>query len=48
LGARARARVDAALDGLDRTGILERRGDRVALSDRGRFVANDVFVRLLG
>jgi oxygen-independent coproporphyrinogen-3 oxidase len=47
-GAQARARVDAALNGLDRTGVLERRGDRVALSDRGRFVANDVFVRLLG
>jgi oxygen-independent coproporphyrinogen-3 oxidase len=47
-GAPARARVDAALSGLDRTGVLERRGDRVALSDRGRFVANDVFVRLLG
>ena len=47
-GIAARARVDAALDGLDRTGVLERRGDRVALSDRGRFVANDVFVRLLG
>ena len=47
-GTPARARVDAALQGLDRTGVLERRGDRVALSDRGRFVANEVFVRLLG
>jgi len=47
-GAPARARVDAALNGLDRIGVLERRGDRVALSDRGRFVANEVFVRLLG
>jgi len=47
-GAPARARVDAALNGLDRIGVLERRGDRVALSDRGRFVANEVFIRLLG
>ena len=46
-GAPARARVDAALRGLDGTGVLERRGDRVALTDRGRFVANEVFVRLL-
>jgi putative oxygen-independent coproporphyrinogen III oxidase len=46
-GAPARARVDAALRGLDGTGILERRGERVALTDRGRFVANEVFVRLL-
>jgi oxygen-independent coproporphyrinogen III oxidase len=46
-GAAARGRVDAALRGLDGSGILERRGDRVALSDRGRFVANEVFVRLV-
>ena len=46
-GAAARARVDAALRGLDGTGVLERRGDRVALTDRGRFVANEVFVRLV-
>ena len=46
-GAPARARVDAALRGLDGTGVLERSGDRVALTDRGRFVANEVFVRLL-
>jgi oxygen-independent coproporphyrinogen-3 oxidase len=46
-GAPARARVDAALHGLDGTGVLERRGGRVALTDRGRFVANEVFVRLL-
>ena len=46
-GAAARARVDDALRGLDGTGILERRGDRVALTDRGRFVANEVFVRLV-
>jgi oxygen-independent coproporphyrinogen-3 oxidase len=46
-GAPARARVDAALRGLDGSGVLERRGDRVALTDRGRFVANEVFVRLL-
>jgi oxygen-independent coproporphyrinogen III oxidase len=46
-GARARARVDAALEGLDGTGVIERRGERVALTDRGRFVANEVFVRLV-
>ena len=46
-GAPARARVDAALEGLDRAGIIERRGERVALTDRGRFVANEVFVRIV-
>ena len=46
-GAPARARVDAALEGLDRVGVIERRGERVALTDRGRFVANEVFVRLV-
>jgi oxygen-independent coproporphyrinogen-3 oxidase len=46
-GAAARAHVDRALAPLDGTGILERRGERVALTDRGRFVASDVFVRLL-
>ena len=46
-GAVARDRVDAALRGLDGSGLLERRGERVALSERGRFVANEVFVRLL-
>jgi putative oxygen-independent coproporphyrinogen III oxidase len=46
-GPLARARVVAALDGLDGTGVIERRGERVALTDRGRFVANEVFVRLV-
>ncbi|HEX9496477.1 MAG TPA: radical SAM family heme chaperone HemW [Candidatus Limnocylindria bacterium] len=46
-GADARARVDRALAPLAGTGVLERTGERVALSDRGRFVANEVFVRLL-
>jgi oxygen-independent coproporphyrinogen-3 oxidase len=46
-GGPARAHVDAALRGLDGTGVVERRGERVALTDRGRFVANEVFVRLL-
>jgi oxygen-independent coproporphyrinogen-3 oxidase len=46
-GAPARARVDAILRGLDGTGVVERRGERVALTDRGRFIANEVFVRLL-
>ena len=46
-GAPARARVDLALRGLDGTGLIDRRGDRVLLSERGRFVANEVFVRLL-
>lgn len=46
-GAAARARVDGALAPLDGTGILLRQGDRVALTERGRFVASGVFVRLL-
>jgi oxygen-independent coproporphyrinogen-3 oxidase len=46
-GGPARDRVDAALRGLDGTGVLERHGERVALTDRGRFVANEVFLRLL-
>jgi oxygen-independent coproporphyrinogen-3 oxidase len=46
-GVAARDRVDAALRGLDGSGLLDRRGERVALSERGRFVANEVFVRLL-
>ena len=46
-GAAARLRVDAALEGLDRAGVIERHGHRVALTDRGRFVANEVFVRLV-
>jgi oxygen-independent coproporphyrinogen-3 oxidase len=46
-GARARERVDAALHELDGAGVLERRGETVALTDRGRFVANEVFVRLV-
>ena len=46
-GAAARARVDRALAPLDGTGVLERVGSRVALTERGRFVASGVFVRLL-
>ncbi|HEY8730848.1 MAG TPA: radical SAM family heme chaperone HemW [Candidatus Limnocylindria bacterium] len=46
-GEPARARVDTALRGLDGTGVLERHGERIALTDRGRFVANEVFVRLV-
>jgi oxygen-independent coproporphyrinogen-3 oxidase len=46
-GAPARERVDAALRELDGAGVLERRGETVALTDRGRFVANEVFVRLV-
>ena len=46
-GAPARARVDAALHGLDGAGVVVRQGERVALTDRGRFVANEVFVRLV-
>jgi len=46
-GAVARDRVDVALRGLDGTGLLVRRGENVALSDKGRFVANEVFIRLL-
>lgn len=43
----ARARVDAALHGLDSVGIVRRDGEVVALTERGRFVANEVFVRLV-
>ena len=46
-GTVARDRVDGALRGLDGTGLLVRRGENVALSDKGRFVANEVFIRLL-
>ncbi|HVR88874.1 MAG TPA: radical SAM family heme chaperone HemW [Candidatus Limnocylindria bacterium] len=46
-GAAARARVDGALRPFDGTGVLERRGERVSLSEHARFVASDVFVRLL-
>jgi oxygen-independent coproporphyrinogen-3 oxidase len=46
-GTVARDRVDGALRGLDGTGLVVRHGERVALSERGRFVANEVFVRLL-
>ena len=46
-GPAARARVDRALATLDGTGMLERRGDTVALAERARFVASEVFVRLL-
>ncbi|HEY8757322.1 MAG TPA: radical SAM family heme chaperone HemW [Candidatus Limnocylindria bacterium] len=46
-GAPARARIDAALEGLDRAGVIEWRGERVALTERGRFVANEVFVRMV-
>ncbi|MHB8632275.1 MAG: hypothetical protein ACYC9W_10145, partial [Candidatus Limnocylindria bacterium] len=46
-GPAARDRVGAALEGLDGAGVIEWRGDRVALTDRGRFVANEVLVRLL-
>ncbi|MDQ6858017.1 MAG: radical SAM family heme chaperone HemW [Chloroflexota bacterium] len=46
-GAAARARVDAALTGLDGSGVLERRGERIALTERGRFIASEVFVRLI-
>lgn len=46
-GAPARERIRSALRGLDGTGVLTWAGDRVALSAGGRFVANEVFVRLL-
>jgi oxygen-independent coproporphyrinogen-3 oxidase len=46
-GAAARARVDRALAPLDGTGMLDRRGERVALAERARFVANEVFLRLM-
>jgi len=46
-GPAARARVDRALAPLDGTGMLERRGASVALAERARFVASEVFVRLL-
>ena len=46
-GAPARARVDAALAPLNGSGVIEWHGERVALTERGRFVANEVFVRLV-
>jgi oxygen-independent coproporphyrinogen-3 oxidase len=46
-GVAARDRVDAVFRDLDGSGLLDRHGERVALSERGRFVANEVFVRLL-
>lgn len=46
-GAAARARVDQVLAPLDGTGMLERHGSTVALAERARFVASEVFVRLL-
>jgi len=46
-GPAARARIAGALHALDGTGLLRWAGSRVALTERGRFVANEVFVRLL-
>lgn len=46
-GSAARARVDQALAPLDGTGMLERQGATVALAERARFIASEVFVRLL-
>ncbi len=43
----ARDRVDRALAPLDGTGMLEWQGSTVALAERARFVASEVFVRLL-
>lgn len=46
-GPAARERVAGVLHSLDRTGLVSWSGDRVALTPRGRFVASEVFVRLL-
>jgi len=46
-GAAARRRVRDALDPLAGSGLLHWSGERVALTERGRFLANEVFVRLL-
>jgi len=46
-GPAARLRVAGVLHSLDRTGLVAWDGERVALTPRGRFVANEVFVRLL-
>ena len=46
-GPAARARVDQALAPLGGTGMLERQGATVALAERARFIASEVFVRLL-
>jgi len=46
-GPAARLRVAGVLHSLDQTGLLTWDGERVALTSRGRFVANEVFVRLL-
>ena len=46
-GPAARARVAGVLHTFDRSGLVAWDGERVALTPRGRFVANEVFVRLL-
>ena len=46
-GPAARLRVESVLHGLDGTGLVAWAGERVALTPRGRFVASEVFVRLL-
>jgi len=46
-GPAARDRVAGVLHSLDRTGLVAWDGERVALTTRGRFVASEVFVRLL-
>lgn len=46
-GPAARARIEGALAPLAGTGVIERSGTRLALTEQGRFVASDVFVRLL-
>ena len=46
-GSAARDHVDAALAPFEGTGLLRRVGATVALTERARFVANEIFVRLL-
>jgi oxygen-independent coproporphyrinogen-3 oxidase len=46
-GARAAGEVRDRLRSLDGAGLLEWRDDRVALTQRGRLLSNEVFVRLL-
>ena len=46
-GPAARERISGVLHSFDPTGLVAWDGERVALTPRGRFVANEVFVRLL-
>jgi len=46
-GAARVAALEPVFEGLERDKLLERFGDRVRLTGRGRLLANEVFVRIL-